>query len=123
MITVAMAQNHGIDKEGVLQRLVDLPAGTKSLWESFSKNHKEGNLIIEGLTQSSYEDFRLRVKAMARKIKGEMSDENITAFSTSLTGQIMMQFKSWMPGVVESRFGDRKYNDVLKVLEVDIGDS
>ena len=22
-----------------------------------------------------------------------------------------------MPGVVESRFGDRKYNDVLKVLE------
>lgn len=117
MITVAMAQNHGIDKEGVLQRLVDLPAGTKSLWESFSKNHKEGNLIIEGLTQSSYEDFRLRVKAMARKIKGEMSDENITAFSTSLTGQIMMQFKSWMPGVVESRFGDRKYNDVLKVLE------
>ena len=47
MITVAMAQNHGIDKEGVLQRLVDLPAGTKSLWESFSKNHKEGNLITE----------------------------------------------------------------------------
>ena len=117
MITVAMAQNHGIDKEGVLQRLVDLPQGTPSLWDSFTKNHKEGSLMINGMTQQSYNDFRLRVKAVARKIKGEMSDENIYTFNTSLTGQVMMQFKSWMPGLLESRFGSTQYNDVLKVLE------
>ena len=117
MITVAMAQNHGIDKEGVLQRLVDLPEGTPSLWDSFTKNHKEGSLLINGMTQQSYNDFRLRVKAVARKIKGEMSDENIYTFSTSLTGQVMLQFKSWMPGLVTSRTGGTRYNDVLKVLE------
>ena len=121
VITIAMAQNHGIDKDGVLQRMEDLPEGSKSLWDSFEESFKKGdkNIIVPGLTESVYEDFRMRVKAVAGRIKGEMNHENVRVFDMTLHGQLLMHFKGWMPSLLLARLGRMtpEYDHVLNQLQ------
>ena len=122
MIAVAMAKNHGIDKEGNIQRMEDLlmeDSKAKSMWDHYllSYNKDDGSFTIPGLTDTAFIDFRRRVKEVAGKIKGEMSDENIVAAQTQLMGKLLLQFKSWMPGLVSERFKGIKYNRILKTLE------
>ena len=118
IVAVAMAMNHAVDPEtGSLERLEDLPKGTKSMWDSWTENLKDGSLVIEHLTQDAYEDFRLRVKEVMGGIKGSMDEQNITAVDTYLIGKALMQFKSWMPKLVEERFMATKYNSTFKALE------
>jgi hypothetical protein len=122
LIAVAMAQNHGIDKDGNLQRMEDLlmeDENARSIWDLYleSFNKEDGSFNIPGLTDAAYVDFRRRIKEVAGKIKGEMSDENIVAAQTHLMGRLLLQFKSWMPGLVSERFKGIKYNRILKSLE------
>tara|TARA_R110001583_G_scaffold106276_1_gene254522 strand:- start:2315 stop:7276 length:4962 start_codon:yes stop_codon:yes gene_type:complete len=117
MITIAMAQNHGIDKNGVIQRMEDLVLENKdavSLWDAFLKNGKIDDM---NLNDNAFVDFRRRIKEVAGKIKGEMSDENIVAAQTQLMGRLLLQFRGWMPGLVAERFKTIKYNRILKTLE------
>ena len=119
IVAVAMAMNHGIDPEtGNLERLEDLPPDTKSMWDSFQENlNDKEQILINNLTQDAYEDFRLRVKEVMGGIKGAMDEQNIVAIDTSLIGDAMMQFKSWMPKLAEERFMPIGYNRTLKALE------
>lgn len=119
IVTVAMAMNHAVDPEtGNLERLEDLPPDTKSMWDSFQENlNDKEQILVNNLTQNAYEDFRLRVKEVMGGIKGSMDEQNITAIETSLIGDAMMQFKSWMPKLAEERFMPIGYNRTLKALE------
>ena len=121
MITIAMAKNHGIDKDGNLKRMEDLlivDDNAKSIWDHFLENYKKNKSInIPGLTDQTFVQFRRRIKEVAGKIKGEMSDENIVAAQTMLVGNVLLQFKSWMPGLVSERFKSRQYNRILDSME------
>jgi len=121
LITISMAKNHGIDKDGNLKRMEDLlmeDENAKSMWDHYLENYKKDkSIVIPGLTDKTFVQFRRRVKEVAGKIKGEMSDENIVAAQTMLMGRLLLQFKSWMPGLLSERFKGRKYNRILDTLE------
>ena len=106
MITVAMAQNHGIDKEGVLQRLVDLPQGTPSLWDSFTKK------FLTGLNYFIYRKGPLTVGAsyLCGFIKSDSYLENpnlqfhISPASTDLLGKAELhKFPAFTPTITNVR--------------------
>lgn len=113
-IAVSMAQNYGVDANGNLKRLVDLPEGSKTIWELFNYSKDEVSFDIdnEGL-KKIITQFKNAVRAGQRGIKGTMSEEDINYAQTNLILKLMMQFKSWMPGVINERFGKLKYNEIL----------
>lgn len=63
--------------------------------------------------QQVISQFRQAVRAGQRGIKGTMNTEDINYAQTDLLLNLMMQFKTWMPGILNERFGKLKYNDVL----------
>lgn len=115
-IAVSMAQNYGVDANGNLKRLTNLPEGSKSIWELFNYSKDElsfdSSLDNEGL-KKIITQFKNAVRAGQRGIKGTMSEEDINYAQTNLILKLMMQFKSWMPGVINERFGKLKYNEIL----------
>ena len=114
-ITAAMAQNYGIDENGNVKRLSHLPEGSKSIWELFSYSKDNvgfGNMEGEGLKKIIIQ-FRNAVRAGQKGIKGTMNDEDINYAQTNLILNLVSQFKTWMPGVINERFGKLKYNQML----------
>lgn len=117
-ITVAMALNYGFDERGNLDRLKRLPEGTKSIWEQFEYNHSNGYVGFgeynsEGLKKIKRQ-FRNAVREANQNIKGTMNEEDITYSQTHLMWNLMMHFKTWMPGIIRERFGGLKYNSILQ---------
>jgi hypothetical protein len=119
-IANAMALNYGIDDTGRIRRLINLPEGAKSLWERVQ--YKDDTLVIEGIEdpaimRKAVIGFRNAVRAAQQKIKGSMSTEDINYAQTNLVLNLMMQFKTWMPGVLQERFGELRYNKYLDAPE------
>lgn len=123
----SMALNHGIDETGKIKRLSQLPEGAKSLielstvtenpnWQKGSVTNKF-NLEIEGLSDLEYIRFRNMSRKMARLIKGSMTNEDVNIVNTTTLGQAMMQFKNWMPGTMEARFGKIEWDSTLESFE------
>jgi len=126
-VLFSMSLNHGIDETGKIKRLSQLPEGAKSLVElgtvTENKNWKKGsvmnkfNLKIEGLTDAEYMRFRNMSRKVSRLVKGSMSAEDVNLVNTSTLGQAMMQFKNWMPGTMEARFGKLEFDNILESFE------
>lgn len=113
-IAVSMAQNYGVDENGNLKRLQNLPQGYKSIWELF--NYEKDNItfnVPEEHLRKVITQFKNAVRAGQRGIKGTMNEEDINHAQRNLILNLMMQFKTWMPGVINERFGKLKYNNIL----------
>lgn len=126
-ILYSMSLHHGMDESGKIKRLAQLPEGSKSLIElsTVTQNPKwkpgsvmnKFNLEIEGLTDEQHIRFRNMTRKISRLVKGSMSSEDINLVNTSTLGQAMMQFKNWMPGTMEARFGNLEWDNILESFE------
>jgi hypothetical protein len=119
-IAISMMQNYGIDEKGNLKRLISLPKDSKSLWERFE--FKDGKTTIEGLGTEGLKKiniaFRNAVREAQQIVKGSMTQEDINYAQTQLGWSLLMQFKTWMPGIMKERFGDVNYNNITKSPQV-----
>ena len=115
-MAVAMGYKHGIDSEGNLKRLDQLPEGSKNLHE-LTEKLEDGTYMITGMTEVAYNNFKARIKAEGSKIKGQMDSTDIVAAKLTLMGAMLGQFKWWMPGLLSERFKARKFNPVLEYME------
>lgn len=117
-ITIAMMHNFGVDKNGNLIRLnrkgVDASMYTP-LIEAYKVDDITGEVSLN-ITKEAYISFRNAIKKTASGIIGNMNPEDISATDTSLTQNIMMQFKTWMPGVVRERTGKLRFDDDLQAM-------
>lgn len=116
-IAVSMAMNYGIDSSGRLRRMENLDEGSKSIYEMFSVDN-EGvvDFDTENVREAVYQ-FRNAVRKAQRKIKGTISDEDTNYAQRHLILNLIMQFKTWMPGVLAERFGKIRYDDTLDAME------
>ena len=110
LILNSMLQNYGL-KDGKPVRLSKLPEGSKSMAElSKIENDKYS---IEGLSDEGFGNFRRMVARVATGIKGMMSEEDVNLVCTTLVGQMLMQFRNWMPGLIKERGRGLHYDDIL----------
>lgn len=116
-ITIAMAHNYGLDKEGNLIRL-NKPGVDASLYtpliDAFKEN-KDGEITIP-MKEEAYIAFRNAVKKTSQGVIGNMNPEDVSMTDLSLTQNIMMQFKTWMPGVVRERTGKLRYDEDIQAM-------
>lgn len=123
IVGVAMAMNHGLDEEGRVKRLKDLPEGTKSLWESLEYTEDEqwrpqaarDRYIskISNLDKKAFSQFRNKSREVSSKVKGTMTGEDKMRVNSTLIGRLMLHYKSWLPGIAMERFGNTRYNYIL----------
>tara|TARA_R100001463_G_scaffold26997_5_gene62826 strand:+ start:8992 stop:13365 length:4374 start_codon:yes stop_codon:yes gene_type:complete len=123
-ILVSMMKSHGIDSTGNLVRRDRAKEGFTALLDMEFKNEKgKLSIIHEGkdVFKENPEMFtimRNRVRKVAFNVKGSISEEQRAAMQGNMLFQMAMKFRSWMPGMVQSRFGDVKYDAVLDDLEI-----
>ena len=76
----------------------------------------EGDFSIPGIDKDSesFSDFRSKIKGVNKRIVGNQSRDDINNIRTTLLGQALMQFRSWMPEMIEERLEGLKYDDELQ---------
>lgn len=125
-ITIAMMQRYGLDNDGKIRRIErikkdDSIKDKRTLWER--GKIVDDRYIIEGnngeqISEKQFVNFRTMVQHAAVEVKGNMSQEDINLVGTTLMGQALMQFRSWMPGLISKRFKDFQYDDVFDTHDV-----
>jgi len=124
VISVAMAKTHGINEDGKLKRLKQLPEGTISLWDSlevadnpaYSKHgaaHKY-KVTIKGETDAVFTNFRARIDEISVAVKGTASPSSVSIAGMNLINRLFLQYRSWLPGLAMERFGKLRYNHILE---------
>jgi hypothetical protein len=76
-----------------------------------------GKFVLPGIEEISdtVGDFRHKIKGVTKKLIGNSTRDDINKIRTTLGGMALMQFRSWIPAMVEERFDTLKYNDELGV--------
>ena len=115
-------------KNSYYQGFYDLPAAERKALQSkidaeiadLKKNKSlratakivNDKLEIPGVDRNSktVSDFRARVKKVNKNIIGNSTQDDINRARLTMLGNIMMQFRSWIPQMVEERFGALKYD-------------
>ena len=116
-ILVAMMHRYGIDENGRVTRLDKIKGKDKeSLIDRMSI--EDDKVVIRGLTDREYTRFRAMVQTTAVGIKGNIPQEDKNLIGTTLVGQMLMQFRSWMPGLIEKRFKELGYDDLFDDYDV-----
>jgi len=118
-VLVSMSQNYAVDENGKLLRLnkpeIDASKYT-TIWENTTYDPETGEISIDGMTKDAFIMFRAAVKNTMNNIIGNMSAEDIGASDVNLGLNLMMQFKTWMPGVLKERFGNITYDRYIQSL-------
>ena len=123
VILASMAKNFYVDDNGDLRRMNNdeerKQYESKSIWNLFSYDGNDGKLAIP---EAKLKDIKIKFKRAAQaaqsKIKGVIPEEDKAYWQTQLLGQVVMHFKSWMPGLLRERLGKAKYNDALQLVEM-----
>lgn len=89
---------------------------TKSIYSAGVLDAK-GNFSIPGIDKDSeaMSDFRSKIKAVSKKVVGNSSRDDINGIRTTMLGTALMQFRNWMPEMVEERFGGLQFDDELNM--------
>tara|TARA_Y100000593_G_C4318066_1_gene342047 strand:+ start:344 stop:5311 length:4968 start_codon:yes stop_codon:yes gene_type:complete len=124
VLGVALAKSHGVDKDGNLKRLSELPEGSKSVYDSieltdnenytFSGAQQKYNVKFEGETPNAFSNFRARHGILSTKVKGTASPEQLNTAGMTLINRFFLHYRSWLPGLALERFGVTRYDYILE---------
>lgn len=106
-LLMGMLFNHAVDENGLIQRLEDMPEGTLPLAETMKV---EDGVVTEDLPQSIRKQIKMRFLGEIRGIRGDMSETGVAAYQSNIYVSLVMQFKDWMPPMVQDRFGDVRFD-------------
>jgi hypothetical protein len=123
VILAAMAQNFYIDDDGAVRRMRSdedrEQYKDRSVWNLFDYKDGEAKLKIpEDQVKEVIKTIKSAAQAAQSKIKGVIPDSDKAYWQSQIVGQVVMHFKSWMPGLLRERFGKEKYNDALQMLDM-----
>ena len=77
---------------------------------------KDGQFSIPGIDKESdtFSDFRSKIKGVSKKILGNSTRDDINSIRSTVYGSALMQFRNWIPEMVEERLGGLQYDDELQ---------
>lgn len=127
-MTNAMAENYVVNPQGVVRRKDNVKGDEwKTIAEVF-KIDEDGNVTIEHVTGRNDKEkleniqkmsiaFKKAVRTGIRGVTGSMSDDDVMFAQNYLLGKALLQFRTWMPGVLNKRFGNLHYSDNIDSLK------
>lgn len=126
-LTIALMKNYGLKEIGIdssgkpryeLVNIKKLPddADKRSLFDRYSV--KDGRISIDGLNAKTFEEFRNLAKKINQRARGMVSEQDISAYQTTVLGQALGSFRSWIVGTAKERFGELRYDKDLKEYEI-----
>lgn len=80
---------------------VDGYTGDESLWEAFDEN---GKWKLEGYPEPDWSKLQLKVENAINRLHGDYS--NTQKIKAGVLGRALMQFRTWMPEMINARFAD-----------------
>lgn len=105
------------EKDGITLKKEYKDMEYKSIAEIFKYDEKNGpRFEINGKKLSKEESdklwikFREAAKRIRNGISGEVGSEEKSAASMTLLGQLLMQYRSWMPGILREVWGGISYD-------------
>lgn len=121
IITYSAAQNYYVDELGNLAKMKTAEDKIKykdrTILALFEHNDKKTRLNLpEEQVKNVYIAFRRAVQTIQSKVKGSIPEEDRSAWSSSIVGTLLMNFKSWLPGVLSERVGKAVLDDRTKTL-------
>lgn len=124
VVTAAMSKNYYVDESGNLKKMRTTEDKQKyvnrTIWNLFSYSNENAKLNIpEEQLKNVIISFRRAIQGGQSKIKGTIPEEDKAYWQTQILGQVVMHFKSWMPGLLKERFSGLRYNS--NIQSVDIG--
>lgn len=124
VILTSMSKNYYVDNLGNLRKFRTeqdkQEFAQRSIWNLFNYDNETAKLNIpEEQLKNVIIAFRRAVQGGQSKIKGTIPEEDRAYWQSQILGQVVMHFKSWMPGLLKERFGKLRYND--NIQSVDIG--
>lgn len=80
---------------------------------------ENGKFVIPGLDRQSdaASQFKAVVQKTLKSIIGNATKDDMNMIRLGLLGQVLMQFRSWMPQMMTERFGDMSYDVDLETWQ------
>jgi hypothetical protein len=116
LITVAMSKHYYLDENYNVRRIANDSQmeqfKDRLIYNLFSYDRENGAKlnVPEDKIADVYENFRSAIQAGQSRIKGTIPEEDKAAWQNNIFGQLVMHFKSWMPGIMFERFGKVKFD-------------
>lgn len=112
---MSLSEKKELDKK--INKEIEELKKTKSLFNTAKIENDK--LIIPGIEPNSETSFafRSKVRKVNKNILGNSTSDDINRARMSIVGQIMMQFRSWMPQMIIERFGDFTYDSDLETYQ------
>lgn len=102
---LAMLQNHTINESGLVVKKIETE---KSLYDMIEV--KDGKFSLPGLSESEYYKLRNKVHTIGERILGNSTRDNIRGSQLTVLGRSLMMFRSWIPRMVDERFGELRHD-------------
>lgn len=123
VILASLSKNYYVDNLGNVKRMKTEQEREqfkdRSIWNLFSFDNNTPKLNLpEEQKKNVIIAFRKAAQAAQSKIKGTIPEEDKAYWQSQIMGQIIMHFKSWLPGIIRERAGKLKYNDNLDSIEI-----
>lgn len=88
---------------------------TKSIYKTAEIKNDKIEIPGVDLQGEQWGRFRLKIKKVSKNVLGNSTRDDINNIRTGMLGSMAMQFRSWMPQMVQERFGKLKYDQDLEV--------
>lgn len=124
-IALAMANSHVIDDDGLVKHKSKAKNKEAKSIRELTVVKEDGKVIVEFQganffknNPDQYTAFRNRIRKVAFNVKGSMSEELRGAVHATFMGQMLMKFRSWMPGLIQTRAGSLRYDHTMEDIEM-----
>ena len=112
MYEIQRSSEYFVYGQGVVAVLLNEKVGDKSLWELMGE---DGVIDIDGYRpgEQKHTDLMNKIDQMNKRIHGNYDPNSPIAVKKTLFGPLIMQFRSWLPEAVATRFETEKYDPHL----------
>lgn len=98
---LALMQNHTMDEAGAIVKKTKEQPSLYDMTEI-----KDGAFNIPNLSENEYYKFRNKAMVMGERILGNSTRENMRGANLTVLGRSLMMFRSWIPRMIDERFGE-----------------
>ena len=112
MYEIQRSSEYFVYGQGVVAVLLNEKVNGKSLWEQMGE---DGVIDIDGYRpgEQKHTDLMNKIDQMNKRIHGNYDPNSPIAVKKTLFGPLIMQFRSWLPEAVATRFETEKYDPHL----------